>query len=105
MGLTFKEDCPDIRNSKVFDITDELNGYGCLVDVYDPWIDKEEIDQTDFTLIGNPLDAQKQYDAIVVAVGHGEFKKFEHSDYEKISTDNPVLIDVKGIVGKPTWRL
>jgi len=105
MGLTFKEDCPDIRNSKVFDIIDELNGYGCQVDVYDPWVDREEIKQTNFILIDNPLEAQKQYAAIIVAVGHGEFKDFKHSDYEKISTDGPVLIDVKGIIEKPTWRL
>jgi UDP-N-acetyl-D-galactosamine dehydrogenase len=105
MGLTFKEDCPDIRNSKVFDIIDELNGYGCQGDVYDPWVDREEIKQTNFILIDNPLEAQKQYAAIIVAVGHGEFKDFKHSDYEKISTDRPVLIDVKGIIEKPTWRL
>jgi len=105
MGLTFKEDCPDIRNSKVFDIIDELNGYGCRVDVYDPWIDPKEIVQNNLTLIGDPLEAQKKYDAIIVAVGHGEFKEFRHSDYEKISMDRPVLIDVKGIIEKPTWRL
>ena len=105
MGLTFKEDCPDIRNSKVFDIIDELNGYGCQVDAYDPWVDPEEIVQNNLTLVGNPLEVQKQYAAIIVAVGHGEFKDFKRSDYEKISTDSPVLIDVKGIIEKPTWRL
>ena len=105
MGLTFKEDCPDIRNSKVFDIIDELNGYGCLIDVYDPWVDQEEIEQTNFNLIENPFKNNKHYDAVIVAVGHGEFKLLGHSDYERISLDKPVLIDVKGIVEKPTWRL
>ncbi len=105
MGLTFKEDCPDIRNSKVFDIIDELEDYGCNVDAYDPWIDENDVDQKNFTFITAPFKADKKYDAIIVAVGHKEFKVLERSAYEGISTTEPVLIDIKGIVDNPTWRL
>jgi UDP-N-acetyl-D-galactosamine dehydrogenase len=105
LGLTFKEDCPDIRNSKVFDIIDELNEYGCSVEVYDPWIVKSSIDETNFVFISNPFELNQKYDAVITAVGHKEFKKLARSDYENISTEIPVLIDIKGIVENPTWRL
>ena len=105
MGLTFKEDCPDIRNSKVFDIIDELNDYGCSVDAYDPWIDVKDVDQKNYTFIKDPFKTDKKYDAIVIAVGHKEFKELSRSKYEGISTEEPVLIDIKGIVEDPTWRL
>ena len=105
MGLTFKEDCPDIRNSKVFDMLDELNDYGCNIDAYDPWIDEKDVDQKNFAFITSPFKTDKKYDAIVIAVGHKEFKELTRGDYEAVSTDEPVLIDIKGIVEDPTWRL
>ncbi len=105
MGLTFKEDCPDIRNSKVFDIIDELVEYGCDIDSYDPWIKKKDIKQNNFTFIENPFNLKKQYDAIIIAVGHKKFKALKRSDLENISTKEAVLIDIKGIVENPTWRL
>jgi len=105
MGLTFKEDCPDIRNSKVFDIIDELSDYGCNVDAYDPWIDEKDVDQKNFTFITDPFKKDKAYDAIIVAVGHKEFKVLSRNELESISSDEAVLIDIKGIVENPTWRL
>ncbi len=105
LGLTFKEDCPDIRNSKVFDIIDELVDYGCNIDAYDPWIDEKDVDQKNFSLITDPFQTDKKYDAIIIAVGHKVFKELSRSNYEVISTDEPVLIDIKGIVEDPTWRL
>ncbi|SFZ98895.1 UDP-glucose dehydrogenase [hydrothermal vent metagenome] len=105
LGLTFKEDCPDIRNSKVFDIIDELNDYGCHVDAYDPWIEKEDLSENNFSFIENPFNSDKKYDAIIVAVGHKQFKILSQHDYERISTDTPVIIDIKGVVEKPSWRL
>ena len=105
LGLTFKEDCPDTRNSKVFDIIDELVDYGCIVDAYDPWIDKKDIDETNFTFIENPFNLSKKYDSIVVAVSHKEFISIARDEYETISTGEAVLIDIKGIVDNPTWRL
>ena len=105
MGLTFKEDCPDTRNSKVFDIIDELDDYGCNVDAYDPWIEEKDVEQTNFTFIGDPFQNDKKYDAIIIAVGHKEFKALNRKEYEAVSTSEPVLIDIKGIVENPTWRL
>ncbi|WP_373032641.1 nucleotide sugar dehydrogenase [Sulfurovum sp.] len=105
MGLTFKEDCPDIRNSKVFDILNELNDYGCSIDAYDPWIEAKDITQNNFTFISDPLKSDKKYDAVIVAVGHKQFKELKRSDYDNISTSEPVIIDIKGIVDSPTWRL
>ncbi len=105
LGLTFKEDCPDIRNSKVFDIIDELKDYGCNIDAYDPWIEEKDVEQKNFEFIKSPFKSNKKYDAIVVAVGHKEFKKLKREDYTNISREEPVLIDIKGIVDNPNWRL
>jgi UDP-N-acetyl-D-galactosamine dehydrogenase len=105
MGLTFKEDCPDIRNSKVFDIIDEMVDYGCRIDAYDPWIEKKDVDQINYAFITDPFHENKKYDAIIIAVGHKEFKILDRSVFEGISTIEPVLIDIKGIVEDPTWRL
>ena len=106
LGVTFKEDCPDMRNTKVIDIIEELKDYGITVDVYDPWVDiEEEKKHYHHGFIGNPFEACVEYDAIVVAVGHAQFKSLNSSDYERISKENPVIIDVKGVVTDPTWRL
>jgi len=105
MGLTFKEDCPDIRNSKVFDIIEELADYGCNIDAYDPWIEQKDIRENNFTLRDDPFQSADKYDAIIIAVGHTQFKALKRSQYKEISRSEPVLIDVKGIVENPTWRL
>ena len=105
MGLTFKEDCPDIRNSKVFDIIDELHDYGCLIDAYDPWIDAKDIEEKNFKFITNPFKSEKKYDAIIVAVGHKKFKEITQQEYEQLIDGEKVLIDIKGILERPTWRL
>ena len=106
LGVTFKEDCPDMRNTKVVDIIEELKTYGCDVDIYDPWVDPNEPKQY-YThgVIDNPFEAGKKYDSIILAVAHGQFKELNMSDYEFISSGEAVLIDVKGIIEKPTWRL
>ena len=105
LGLTFKEDCPDTRNSKVFDIIDEMVDYGCNIDAYDPWIEEKDVNQNNYTFITDPFKEEKQYDAIIIAVGHKEFKALDRSELENVSTGEPVLIDIKGIVDDPTWRL
>ena len=106
LGVTFKEDCPDMRNTKVVDIIEELKAYGCDVDVYDPWVDGDEPKQH-YThgLIDNPFEADKKYDSIILAVAHQQFKVLTMKDYQNLSVVEPVLIDVKGIIEKPTWRL
>jgi len=105
MGVTFKENCPDMRNSKAVDIIKELEEFRCNVDVYDPWVDNSDKESKGLNFIDNlPLDSKK-YDAIIVAVGHDDFKKITTKDYESMSNGVPIIIDVKGVVDKPTWRL
>lgn len=106
MGLTFKENCPDIRNTKVVDIIEELKDFGCQVDVYDPWVDKEEEKRTyKHGLIDNPFEANKKYAAIIVAVAHQQFVELKESDYASVSEGEPIVIDIKGIVENPSWKL
>jgi len=106
LGVTFKEDCPDMRNTKVVDIIEELKDYGCNIDVYDPWVDPSE-PKTHYKhgIIENPFKKEKKYDAIIVAVAHKQFKVLTQIDYLHVSTSNPVIIDIKGIVENPSWRL
>ncbi len=106
MGITFKEDCPDMRNSKVMDIYEELKDFGVEVNVYDPWSEADEA--TDYygeSSVQDPLLSSVKYDSIIVAVGHSQFKEWSMADYEKISAGAPITIDVKNVVPEPTWRL
>jgi len=106
LGVTFKEDCPDMRNTKVIDIIEELKDFGVNVDVYDPWVDHtEESEWYKHGIIKNPIESDKKYDAIVVAVGHKEFKQYTNNNYIKLSNGQKIIIDVKNIVKQPTWRL
>jgi UDP-N-acetyl-D-glucosamine/UDP-N-acetyl-D-galactosamine dehydrogenase len=105
LGATFKENCPDMRNSKVMDIIKELNEYECNVEVYDYWVDRSDKETKDLDFIDKlPLNSKK-YDSIIVAVGHDRFKEISTEDYKSMSNGEPIIIDVKGIVEKPTWRL
>lgn len=105
MGVTFKENCPDMRNSKVLDIIKELQEYECVVEVYDYWVDKSDKETKPLRFIDElPFDSQK-YDAIIVAVGHDKFKEITAKQYESMSRGEMIVLDVKGIVEKSTWRL
>lgn len=105
MGVTFKENCPDMRNSKVLDIIKELQEYECSVEVYDYWVDRSDKETKPLTFIEKlPLDSKK-YDSIIVAVGHDAFKEITTEQFESMSNGEPIIIDVKGVVEKPTWRL
>lgn len=106
LGVTFKENCPDMRNTKVLDIVDELKSYGCIADIYDPWVDPtEEKHHYRVDIIPDPFKASILYDAVILAVAHDQFKSLDEDDYRRISTPSPVVIDVKGIVPNPSWRL
>ena len=105
LGVTFKENCPDMRNSKVFDIIKELEEYECHVEVYDYWVDKSDKETKRLNFMDElPLNSNR-YDSIIVAVGHDKFKEITTEDYKNMSNGKPIIIDVKGIVEKPTWRL
>jgi len=106
LGVTFKEDCPDMRNTKVVDIIEELKDFNANVDVYDPWVCEElERDWYKHGIIKNPFDYDKKYDAIIVAVGHKQFKKYKTCDFELLSKGVPIIIDVKNIIDNPSWKL
>lgn len=105
MGLTFKENCPDIRNTKVVDIIEELKDYGANIDVYEPWIDEKDKGYYNYNFVENPFKNDKKYDAIVVAVGHDKFKTLTQKEYDALIKDEKLIIDVKGIVPNPTWKL
>jgi len=107
LGITFKENCPDTRNSKVIDIIEELEAYNINVDTYDPWVvtEKERESFPYPQLSYDPFDSDIKYDAIITAVAHKQFKMLSRDNYEKISISPIILIDIKGIVERPTWRL
>ena len=96
MGITFKENCPDIRNSRVIDIIEEFQSYGVNVDVFDPWASAEEVKhEYSLDLIKDELVLKPQYDGIVLAVAHNEFLEM---DFQKLKSDIGVLFDVKSLL-------
>lgn len=106
LGITFKENCPDIRNSRVIDIIDELKQFGCTVEVYDPWADAEEVKHEYHLDILPQLKVNQPgidgYDAIVYAVAHDQFKEL---DPKQLMNSNTVVYDVKGIAPNVDGRL
>jgi len=94
MGLTFKENCPDLRNTRVVDLIEEFESFNCNVDVYDPWVDKDEaIHEYNIKPIDNPVKGK--YDAILLAVAHDEFKALSVNQIRGLGKDNHVLYDIK----------
>ncbi|PWK21402.1 UDP-N-acetyl-D-galactosamine dehydrogenase [Arcicella aurantiaca] len=95
LGVTFKENCPDIRNSRVVDVYNELREFGINVDVYDTWADKHEVkDEYNINLL-NILETK--YDGILLAVAHNDFKTL---NLENFKNDNAVIFDIKGVLDK-----
>jgi UDP-N-acetyl-D-glucosamine/UDP-N-acetyl-D-galactosamine dehydrogenase len=97
LGITFKENCPDIRNSRVIDVINELKDFECNVDVFDPWADAAEVKHEYGVDLISTLDGQAPYDAIVFAVSHNEFREL---DFKSLKKDNAVIFDIKGTVDK-----
>ena len=94
MGLTFKENCPDLRNSKVADVIKELKKYGAKVDVYDPWVDRDEaMHEYGIRPIRKP--AKNTYDAVVLAVAHKEFEDMGAATIRSFAKKPHVLYDIK----------
>ncbi len=94
MGLTFKEDCPDLRNTRVIDIIEELKDYGAEVDVYDPWVDKQEA-QHELGVLPIEITEEGQYDAIILAVSHKKFKLMNASQIRALGKQDSVVFDIK----------
>lgn len=104
LGITFKENCPDIRNSRVIDVIEELKEFGCNIDIYDPWADTKEVKhEYSLELIDNGELKIENYDALVLAVAHEEFKKLN----SQLSNINSKLVkfDIKSILDDTDGRL
>lgn len=96
LGITFKENCPDVRNSKVIDIIKELKEFGCKVDIFDPWADKKEVQvEYGLSIIKKETNITSKYSGIVLAVSHNGFKNLS---IESLKGENAVVFDVKGFL-------
>lgn len=98
LGVTFKENCPDIRNTKVIDLVDELQSYGAIVDIYDPWADNEEAQHELGVQLLPSLPDDADYDAAIVAVAHREFVQAGQLGFGRLVGENGVVYDLKNIV-------
>jgi UDP-N-acetyl-D-galactosamine dehydrogenase len=94
LGLSFKENCPDLRNSRVVDLVLELQSFNCHVDVYDPWVDKVKADE-EYGILPTQELVQGKYDAIIIAVAHHEFKALSAKQLRALGKENHVLYDIK----------
>ncbi|MDN5106017.1 nucleotide sugar dehydrogenase, partial [Aliarcobacter butzleri] len=98
LGITFKENCPDIRNSRVIDVIEELQEFGCNIDIYDPWADTKEVEHEYNLKLIKELNIAK-YEAIVLAVAHNEFKQL------KLKINENIVFDIKSILDETDGRL
>ncbi len=98
MGYTFKENCPDTRNTRVVDIVEELQSYECNVDVYDPWVSDKQIKEFGIELIDMPFE--RKYDSIIIAVAHDVFRGMTINEIKKYGRGKCVIYDIKSIFDK-----
>jgi UDP-N-acetyl-D-galactosamine dehydrogenase len=95
LGITFKENCPDVRNTKIVDVISSLADYGIQVSIYDPWANPAEV-KHEYKLLTSETVPNDKFDAIVLGVAHD---KFTSIDFDSIKNENAVIYDVKGILG------
>lgn len=96
MGFAFKENCPDVRNTRVIDIVSELNDLGANIDVYDPWVKDEDVNKEyRINLITDPKE--KSYDGIILAVAHDEFRLMGSNKIRNFGKNNSILFDLRSI--------
>ena len=94
MGLAFKENCPDIRNTRVVDLIEHFDGFNCSTEVYDPWVDIDAaMDEYKIKLIEEPKEGK--YDAIILAVAHDVFKNLSLEQIKTFGKENHVIYDIK----------
>jgi UDP-N-acetyl-D-glucosamine/UDP-N-acetyl-D-galactosamine dehydrogenase len=98
LGLTFKENCPDVRNTKVADLVRLLRSYNTHVDIFDPWIDLADAEREHRLLCLSAAPTPGQYDAIVLAVGHRQFIELGEAGIKALGKRGAVVFDVKGIL-------
>lgn len=98
LGITFKENCPDIRNTRVIDIIEELKDYGCNIDISDYWADKADVMNQYGLELHSDVDINN-YEAVVVAVAHDKYKTL------KCNNEKQVVFDIKAILDRSDGRL
>ena len=98
MGLSFKENCPDIRNTKIIDMVQALKEYELDLNIYDPWVDPKEVEH-EYGLTPITQLKDHHYDAVILAVAHDEFKNMSIDDFRALAKENYVLYDLKYILG------
>jgi UDP-N-acetyl-D-galactosamine dehydrogenase len=98
LGFTFKENCPDVRNTRVIDIVEELNSYHVNVDVYDPWASSDSVNHEYGIELSTPVEGK--YDAIIIAVSHEEFLTLGAEGIRKLGKENHILFDLKYVLPK-----
>ncbi|MGB5331130.1 MAG: UDP binding domain-containing protein, partial [Woeseiaceae bacterium] len=97
LGLTFKENCPDLRNTKVVDIKKELESYGVKIDIHDPWVDADEARQEyGFDLVSKP--EKGAYDGVIIAVAHDQFRALGAKGIRSFGKKGSVLYDIKYVL-------
>ncbi len=100
LGFTFKENCPDIRNTRVIDVVNEFTTYHSQVDIYDPWIDIDEANSKYDASFLSEMPSSVKYDAIILAVNHDKFKNLNIEKIHALGKENHVIFDVKNIFPK-----
>jgi len=105
LGLTFKENCPDLRNTKVVDLIEGLQRYGMEVQVVDPWVDPEEAAREYGLTVNADMPPQDTYAAVVAAVAHRQFAELALEQWQQLLTPSGVLLDLKGIVPRTMGAL
>jgi UDP-N-acetyl-D-galactosamine dehydrogenase len=97
LGITFKENCPDVRNTRVIDIYNELKLFGLNCDVYDPWASSIEVNaEYNIDLLGT-INFEKKYEAVIITVAHDEFL---HINYNLFKQNSTVIFDIKSIIDR-----
>jgi UDP-N-acetyl-D-galactosamine dehydrogenase len=108
LGFTFKENCPDTRNTRVIDIVNELNEYGINPMIVDPEADAEEA-KHEYGIVFDLVEDIKEMDAVVLAVGHDQFLRFTQEDFNKMfkegTNGRKVLLDIKGILNRKEYEV
>ncbi|WP_348745907.1 nucleotide sugar dehydrogenase [Tenacibaculum sp. 190524A02b] len=98
LGITFKENCPDVRNTKAVDVVKSLKDYGTYVTIFDPWADEEEVEE-EYNLKSTRKSPDEKFDAIVLAVAHEQYKKMNLDSFKK---ENYIIYDVKNVLEENT---
>lgn len=105
LGFAFKENCPDVRNTKVIDIVRELEDFGASIDIHDPWVDPEEAMHEYSVKIDPELSEQNRYDAVILAVPHNQLVERGSETIRSLLTENGIFYDLKSVFPKAESNL